>query len=59
MWSGRRQSNKKGLGKAVSNGDPIHLTIDKIQVKKCEGEKNLYESSANGLNASECEMEIN
>lgn len=43
----------------MSNGDPIHLTIDKIQVKKCEGEKNLHESSANGLNASECEMEIN
>lgn len=57
VW--KKAIKEKGLGKAVSNGDPIHLTIDKTQVRKCEGEKNLYESSANGLNASECEMEIN
>lgn len=58
----RKEANKEtGFGQAVSNGDPINLTIDKTQVRKYSGEKkkNLCKSSANGLNASECEMEIN
>lgn len=57
----KKEANKEtGLGQAVSNGDPINLTIDKTQVRKYSGKKkNLCKSSANGLNASECEMEIN
>lgn len=37
VW--RKAIKEKGLGEAVSNGDPIHLTIDKTQVRKCAGEK--------------------
>lgn len=56
----RKEANKEtGFGQAASNGDPINLTIDKTQVRKYSGKKNPYKSSANGLNASECEMEIN
>lgn len=31
-----KEANKEtGLGQVVSNGDPINLTIDKTQVRKC------------------------
>lgn len=37
-----KEANKEtGLEQAVSNGDPINLTIDKTQVRKCSGEKSL------------------
>lgn len=36
----RKEANKEtGFGQAVSNGDPINLTIDKTQVRKYSGEK--------------------
>lgn len=37
VW--KKAIKEKWLRKAVSNGDPIHSTIDKTQVRKCAGEK--------------------
>lgn len=59
MWSGRRQSKKNGLEKQwVIVTQSIQL-LTKHRWGNVQEKKNLYKSSANGLNASECEMEIN
>lgn len=39
FWNKAKKETK--LGQAVSNGDPINLTIDKTQVRRCAGEKSL------------------
>lgn len=37
-----KEPNKETeFGQAVSNGNPINLTIDKTEVRKCSGEKSL------------------